>query len=219
MDAAGLIRSFRQRADDANAPYLYSDEDLLRWASEAEIEACTRARLIYDDTSGFLAIAVTAGTSVYALDSRIDRIGRASFTPASGTRACDLCLRGIDWIHDRTGWSTRRGRPSVAAYHERRLTLWPEPIEDGTLKLGVYRFPLWPMENDADEPEIPPEYHTDLVWWMLFLAYVTKDGDTEDSPRAALAAGQFQARFGERPSADVLRRHRERRRVTTRMAF
>lgn len=215
MDASELEAAFRQRADDRVEPYLYSQEEVFRWASEAEVEACARARLIYDSTSSFLAIPIVAEQSDYTLDARIDRIDSARFTPTGSGRSFPVELVGIDDIRSHHDWQNRRGRPEQAARIGRVLKLWPRPSEAGTLNLDAYRFPLFPMEDDSDEPEIPLEAQPDLVWWMLVLAYTTKDGETEDSPRVASSAALFAARFGERPSADVLRRHREKRRVTT----
>ena len=51
---------------------------------------------------------------------------------------------------------------------------------------------------------------------LLYRAFQIKDREVEDVSRAALALRDFTLRFGERPTADVLRRHRERRRPTTR---
>jgi hypothetical protein len=215
MDFAALEVEFRKQADDATEPYLYSEADLLRWATAAEREACLRAKLLYDETSDFLSIAVTAGVSSYALDARIDRIERVSFTPSGGT-AYDLAQKGVDFIHDQYDWQRQTGRPKVAAWLDRRLIIWPTPTMAGALQMGAYRFPLSAFETETDEPEIPEEHHMALVDWMLFLAYTNKDGETEDSPRAALRNQLFTQHFGERPSADVLRRHREKRRVTTR---
>ena len=216
MEAGDLIASFRQRADDAAEPYLYSDADLLRFASEAEREACLRARLLWDETT--FTIPVLANTALYALDQLIDRIERATFTAASGGRPRDLDLAGADVLAESSEWQSQSGRPECAVQKDRTLRLWPTPgaTYAGALTLSVYRFPLSPMESTSDEPEIPLEHHDGLVDWMLFLAYTTKDSETNDPARAARHEALFAARFGERPSADVLRRHRERRRVTTR---
>ena len=217
MNGEALIAAFRQRADDTALPPFYAEADVFRWASEAEAEACIRGKLLYDTTSSFLSIAVVAAQGVYALDSRIDRIDKISFTPTGG-RAFDLRTVGIDWIHDQCDWATRTGRPEVAAYTNGRLTVWPTPSTTGTgtLNLSAFRFPLNTIDSNSDEPEIAREHHAALVDWMLFLAYTTKDGETEDSPRAAKHEALFTEKFGERPDADMLRRHREKRRVVTR---
>ena len=216
MDGSELEAAFRQRADDTLEPYLYSQADVFRWATEAEIEACTRAKLIYDTTSPFLSISVVAGQADYTLDARIDRIDDASFTPTGTPRKLGLRLEGADFIRSQSDWRNRTGRPDIAARNRRVLTLWPTPTETGIVRLAVYRFPLYAIETGADEPEIPVEFHHDLVWWMLYLAYTSNDDEVQNSAEAMSAQSMFERRFGERPNADVLRRHREKRRVTTR---
>lgn len=218
MDAAGLIHTFRQRADDAVEPYLWQDVDLFAWATEAEREACVRARLIWDAASGFLTFPLVPGQQAYAIDQRIDHIERVSVTLDAGGRPYDLCLTGIDGIQARPDWASRRGRPEMAARVGNSLHLWPTPGRAGSLSIACYRHPLAAMEMDSDEPEIASEHHESLVDWMLYRAYSTKDSETEDPQRAELALARFTANFGERNSADVTRRHRELRRVTTRMA-
>ena len=219
MDAAGLIRIFRQRADDTAEPYLWQDVDLFAWATEAEREACVRARLIWDETSAFLTLPLVPGQVVYAIDQRIDHIERVAVTLDAGGRPRDLCLIGIDRIHESTDWAPGVGRPDFAARVRNSLHLWPAPNQTGTFSIACYRHPLAAMEVDSDEPEIAEEHHESLVDWMLYRAYSTKDSEAEDQQRAAQALARFTGNFGERNSANVIRKHRERRRVTTRMAF
>ena len=219
MDAAGLIRIFRQRADDTAEPYLWQDVDLFAWATEAEREACVRARLIWDETSAFLTLPLAPGQVVYAIDQRIDRIDRVTVALDAGGRPRDLCLIGIDRIHESTDWAPGVGRPDFAARVGNSLHLWPAPNQTGTFSIACYRHPLAAMEMDSDEPEIPEEHHESLVDLMLYRAYSTKDSETEDQQRAAQALARFTANFGERNSANVIRKHRERRKITTRMAF
>jgi hypothetical protein len=221
VNGAELVHAFRQRSDDlvtAGGEYLYGSTDLYRFATEGETEACLRAKLLYDTTSSFLRCTVVAGTSSYALDPRVDRIDRVVLTLTSGGRPKDLRIVGIDHIHDRADWHSQTGRPCLAAHVDRRLVLWPTPTAAyvGTVQLHAYRLPKYPIEDDGDEPEIPVEHHEGLVDWMLFRAYSTKDGEAGDPERAAAAERAFTIRFGPRPDADTLRRHRERRRVTTR---
>lgn len=215
MDAAALVAAFRQRADDATEPYHYADADLYRWLTEAEKEACLRARLIYDDTSAFLEIPLSDGVGDYALSPLVDRIVTVTLTPSVWGRPVQLCLTGVDQMRGELV-----GLPRLAGRIGQFLRVWPRPAAEvaatTTLRIAAYRFPQFAIEADADEPEIPEEHQDGLVDWLLYRAYSTKDGELEDPSRAQAALAEFTARFGERPTADVLRRHRERRRVTTR---
>lgn len=216
MELADLRREYRRRADDNVVPPHTSDEDVARLATEAEREAAVRALLLYDDGPDF-DIAVVAGTASYNYDPLIHRIEGVSVQLAAGGRPYDLDRVGLDWIHDQCDWQGRTGRPEVVADDGRgRLHLWPTPSQAATLSLRVYRYPRLALEEDDDEPEIRAEHHEGLVDWMLYRTWSTKDGEQEDSARAALVLAEFERRFGPRETADVMRRHRERRRVTAR---
>lgn len=212
MDAAALVAAFRQRSDDAVEPYLWDDATVLSWLAEAEREACVRAKLIYDDTSAFLSVPLTADTDLYAMDPRIDRIDQVTYVPATGNRTFPVELVGVDALQTWCPVSYYR-----AARVQNTLHLYPVPKAGGALKIACYRYPLADIELMADEPEIPAEHHEKLVDWMLYRAFSTHDADTDNLPRAQLAQAQFTAWFGERNSASVERKHRERRRITTRM--
>lgn len=219
MDASALVGLFRQRADDAVAPHLFATDWLLGVLSEAEKEACLRARLIWDESSAFLSVPLVADQATYALDARIDRIDRVTFIPSGvGLRPRDLELTGVDAIAEQCQWHQSSGRPELAARRGQTLRVWPAPAAayPGVLRIACYRFPLDVMEDEGDEPEIPQEHHEGLVDWALYRAWSSKDSENDDPGRANAALAAFEQRFGQRPTADVLRRHRERRRVTTR---
>ena len=220
MTLQDLIDSFRQRADDAVAPYHVDDPVLAKFASEAEREACIRANLIRDTTTtDYAAMPVTAGTAIYELDPLVQAIDSASFQVTGTTRWEKVTPTGMDRIEDNFDWQNKRASRPCSLVHlspERSIRLWPTPSMDGTLQLAVYRLPLFDMEDGEDEPEIPIEHHDGLVSWMLYRAYSTKDSELEDPDRAQANLSEFTARFGPRDTADVLRRHRERRRYTTR---
>lgn len=219
MELEALFAEYRRQADDNASPQLTSNTTLFEWVNEAEREAAIRASLLFDDTSSFLSIAVVAGTHTYTLDPRIHYVENASLQLTSGGRPFDLDLVGLDVIRDHCDWKSRTGRPKFAVHQERLgLRLWPTPSQyyAGTLTLEVYRYPFAAMDMLDDEPEIPEEHHLGLVDWLLWRTFSQKDGEQYDPGRANDAKGRFEERFGERDSADVMRRKRERKRVTTR---
>lgn len=221
MEASALLAEYRRRADDNAEPPHTSDASVLAMLAEAEREACLRNHAIFDrDTAEIVTIAVAADAASVPLDPRILRIDHATFTPAAG-RAAPLELAGIDAIRARQdGGTYLSARPSLAAHASRTtLVLHPAPTAAGTLHLDVYRLPLSDIEDGGDEPEIGIELHDGLVDWVLYRVYSTKDSELEDPARAQTALRDFTDRFGERRSADAQRRHRERRRVTTRPVY
>lgn len=221
-EASALLAEYRRRADDRAEPYFMSDAQVLALLTEAEQEACQRSHPIFDyDTDDVVEYAVAAEQSSVALDPRVWRVDHAVFTPDGALRGCRIELTGIDAIRDmQDGRTVISSRPSHAAHSGRStLTLFPAPSVAGTLRLDVYRLPLYDIKAGTDEPEIPPELHMGLVDWVLYRVYSTKDSELYDLDRAAIALRDFTERFGERRNADAMRRHRERRRVTTRNIY
>ena len=219
MDLRGLIDTARQRLDDEVAPYHVEDQTLAKFATEAEQEAALRGRLIYDDSTAITKITVVAGQHTYPLDSHINHIEAVSFTRIDSLRPRDLDLTGMDSIRQDCAWHTRSAsRPRKAVHLEPQcsIRIWPTPSQAGTLDLAVYRAPMFDLEDDDDEPEIPQRHHDGLVSWILYRVYSSKDSELNDDARAGSALAEFTSRFGQRDTADVMRRHRERRRVTTR---
>lgn len=215
MTLSDLIDEFRRRASDNATPPDFSDAQCGIFATEAEKEACLRAKLLLDD-SGDFDQAIAAGQATILLDPLVLELSAASFTP-TGSTAADLTLTGMDWIRDQCDWQTRTcSRPWRLAQLRDSLRLYPIPSVAGSLSLSLYRFPANAIADLTDEPEIPVQHHDGLVDWMLFKAFSTKDSEYEDEKRAATALGLFEQRFGPRPDADTLRRQQERRRVTTR---
>jgi len=218
-EASVLLAEYRRRADDGVEPYQLEDAQVFAFLSEGEREACLRGAPIFDTvTADVVLYAVAADQATVTLNSLVLRIDHATFTPTGG-RACKLVVTGIDEVRSRC-LSTTASRPQYVC-HESRTTLkmYPTPSEAGTLALDVYRLPLLDIESEHDEPEIPLELHDGLVDWVLYRVYSSKDSELEDPARAAVALRDFTDRFGERRTADAMRRHRERRRVTTRNIY
>ena len=216
MEASEIIGLFRQQTDDAVEPFHLSQEDALRFLAEAEEEAAIRAHLLRETGGPLASFTFAANQARVTLDPRVYWIEHAEFQLAAGGRPRTLCAEGLDWIEDQCDWQGRTGRPDVFVHDDRSVLLWPTPSSAGTLTLRIRRKPLYAIEDDGDEPEIPDHHHRDLVYWLLYRAYNSKDSELYDEARAKDALGHFIARFGERDTANVMRRHRDRRRITTR---
>lgn len=218
MNLAALIAKARERLDDELEPYLVSDASLASWATDGEREACLRARLLFDDEPGEVTtMPLVLGQGVYRHDPRLLYVVAAAIVWSGERRPHALDLKGLDWIRDQSRRFSSFGTPHTLADDGRgRLHLWPRPVRPGQLRLSVYRAPLRALADPLDTPEIAVEHQDGLLDWMLYRAYQIKDREIEDLSRAALALQDFTQRFGERPTADVLRRQRERRRHTTR---
>lgn len=221
MNLAQLIADARLRTDDLFQPYLTTDPQFIALANAAEIEACIRASLLPDSSSDFTTFNLVAGQCDYPLDARIWRLDEhVVWQPQGQTRWYRLHPSGVDLL-DEECWPND-GTPREWAQIGRVLRIWPTPTTataGAPVKFRCYRTPLEPMtdpSDPADGPEISIDNHDGLPLWMVYRTLNRPDLDLDSQQKAAEALQQFTARFGERPDADTVRRHNERRRVTGR---
>lgn len=201
MQLTDLITLFRQEADDTVEPYLWSDDELLDYANDAEQEACRRARLLVDSsTPAVCAVAVTAGDLLCALDARVIFVRRARFAggrPLQRLTMQDMEDRNPYWLDAQASTPT----VFVPDYETGKLALYPPPAAAGTLRLTVVREPLQPMTDGQDTPEIAARYHRALRHWMLYRAYSKQDSQANDPKKAADALALFEQEFGRKSGA------------------
>lgn len=221
MNVTELIAECRRRLDDTVAPFLWSDAELLAHLNEAEREAALRARLLTDSTTANVAvITLVAGQAAYTVSPLVIEIRRAKvdgqYHTLTHTSPEALDRKYIDW-------ETRQGDPAEFFEQSGQIQLVPVPRENGTLRLVVYRYPLTAMVMPTDPetpgakvaPELPAEFHEQLVPWALHRAYLKRDNDTYDETRSNAHLAEFAASFGERPDANTRRKQREKRPRTT----
>jgi len=219
MNLGELRNAARLRLDDAIEPYLWSDDELNGYINEAVNEACLRARLNTDSTTPEVTeIAVIAGTSSYDVHSSVFFIERVYMETLKRVLH-KTSFHDLDAEDDQ--WQTHTGNPThysmdldhYADYGDlyNKLTLYPIPEADDTIKLIVYRLPLSPMNSDSEFPEIPVPHHPYLVDWVCAQAYQKADADSEQLNRAARFDQIFTSRFGPRPEARRLEWRRKQR--------
>lgn len=203
MNLGDLIELYRRDADDKKSPPFCSDEDLIEYANDAELEACRRARLILDSTTPALCrLSFTAaGSPVVRLDARVISVRRMVWPG----RSLPLYSRLTGQMDEEfPGWETHTGQePSlyVTDVQTQALRLYPIPTASGTLQLSVYRLPLAPMEGLEDEPEIQERARRGLVQWMLFMGLGKQDADSFNAGKSAAAYKLFSQEYGEAHSA------------------
>ena len=203
MNLGELIEAFRDESDDkardlngSRNDVFATDDTLIRFANEAQVEACRRAFLLGDSTSPMCTITYAANDASVPLDGKILEIRWAA--DPSGQQLSILKPGGC--IHPPPGWQhdPLRAAPQslILGIDTGRAHLYPRPKDAGTLHLTVYRLPLERMAVDDDVPEIRDEWHRGLVDWMLYRAYSRRDGDRHDPRLAAEALARFEAEFG-----------------------
>ena len=79
--------------------------------------------------------------------------------------------------------------------------------------MTVFRGALKPLSADLDtaKPEIQERFHERLMDWVLHRAYLKQDAEVFDPNKAAQSLALLVQAFGERPDANVQRKHRDRR--------
>lgn len=199
MNRGELRAAWRIRVMDTEAPYLWSDHEFAEFLDEAQVEACRRAHLLVDSSSGLTQANISALERFVEIDSRIifvrrARIGRQVLQQTT-TRAMDAQIPAWE--------SCGAGAPLayLTDWQTGGVALYPPPAMDGVLSMTVVRDPLNPLFTDEDSPEIAPRYHLSLLHWVSFRAYSKQDPDAQDQKAAANSFALFEAEFGPRTGA------------------
>ncbi|SDZ16954.1 DUF6682 family protein [Delftia lacustris] len=214
MRVGEFIERFRRAVDDLEAPHFWTDEDVIGYLNEAVQEACERAKLLEDRTTpAVCSITLEPGKSTYALHPSVLEIKRLSLR---GRPLHETSVEELDCTHSR--WETRQGMPRHFVFEQAagrgapHVRFVPEPLEADTVAMTVYRGALndLPVHACHSEPEIPERYHLRLLDWILHRAYLRQDAEIFNENKAAVSLGLFEQAFGERPDANVQRKHRDK---------
>lgn len=206
METSELITVLRNDyLDDTVEEYLWSDEFLTRSLSESQRQACNRTDFLFDDsTASVTQITLVDGQASYTLNKKITAIEYVSFDGSELTHKSRHELN-----RDIPTWRTDTGMTNQTVYftqrgHTIRFSRVPDATDAGKIVyLEVYRMPIDSLCQDYDEPEIPEEYHRDLIYWTLHEAFGKPDADGYDPDRSALYLQKFNDIFGGYVSSEV----------------
>lgn len=218
MTLAELIAEFRRVRQDAQSPYLWSDEEITGYVNDAVNEACERAWLIEDRaTPSVCAINLTIGVASYPLHDAVVKVKRVALDGVPLRETSTEQMDGQD-----TFWETRTGKPGAYLLEGNigiRFDRMPTAAQ--TAALTVYRTPLIPLTtaNDAASPEIKTLYHLRLMPWVYRCALLKQDSEVVDRVEAEKQETTFTRSFGERPDANVQRKRRDKRPPIVQMIF
>lgn len=216
LTLAQLEALSRHEMHDVGAKPRTSQALIYLFAAEAENEACIRAKLLREEDNDSLVLinfsadqrTVDLSTTIFEVESvRIEADGR------------ELRVIREDQLDDDDRYRTKSGSPerwytSITPGGRLRLGLYPTPAEAVSVRLVAYRKPILPMSDAAHEPEIAPDYHIDLVPWIVHRCLSSRDPDIYDTS-ADIYLKRFVARFGIREDANTWRKHRHRTNQTT----
>lgn len=207
MNLRKLIDQFRIKAQDKVRPYLWPDDELAPWFSEAEKEGAIRAKLI----RGSDEFMITAGEASVDLPSSLFDIQYAELRADDGTVKEITGTDRLTLDALRPGWRSANEKPVFYIHDDKTLILGAVPDADYTLYIEFFRTPDSPLEADSDEPEIAEQHHIHLVDWVEFRAYEKPDADTMNPGKSKDGEERFSAYFGKRPNADLRRRQNANR--------
>lgn len=199
MEIKDLVTIIREDyLDDAIEDYLWPDAFMYRALTEAERQACNRTDFLYDETTAeIVELTLVEGQQSYAIHPKVTFIDRVEFDSKIVTH---ISLDERDRFH--ADWRTASGLGSNdMSYWVRHRKIYfdrtPDAIDAGsTVYLRVYRLPLESITGGSDELEIPEEFHTDLIQWVLYQAYTKQDADGYDANRAKIHLRNFENAFG-----------------------
>ena len=211
MNLEQLIQQFRVDADDLGQPYLWPDDWVAPWLTEAVSEAAVRGRLIYEAANAAVSqIAVSASAATHELHKSLFELVHLRFQATGAATSSVLSIKAREELDRiRPGWRDETGTPRHAIQDDTRITLVPRPEVAGTLHVEGYRVPLKPLANDTDKPEIHEAHHRHLVHWALHRAFSIPDTEAFDAARADRAEAVFTRYFGISPDSDMRRQTRE----------
>lgn len=179
-----LIKAFREDEKDAVAPFLWSDDKLVRAVNGALAAFCEQTRIVYDEIEADFA----AGERDLPLSESILDIVEASIvTPRE--RELEVVAPGVI----PRSCLPRAGYPRylIADVVKGQMRIVPTPAEAGSLVLSVVRKPLREVNKGSNIPDVPSDYRPHLLHYMRFIAYMDKDGELYDPDKAMASRALF----------------------------
>jgi hypothetical protein len=207
-----LRRRARNRLDDKVAPYLWDQEELDDYINDALRDAAIRANLVVEDD---YSIAITAGTTKYALPSSTLKVKSVRLASNLEYTLTESSIRQQEQYYggraDITGTplryaldKTKTGTGEDYGIRVRAITFLETPDTADTAYVDIVRLPAL-LESEYDAPEIDEIWHSDLIFGIEGYAYLKQDADTYDPKKSEKAFERFEARFGPRIPAVVMR--------------
>lgn len=196
---------------------LWTDETLVRYLNDAQRRFARKTLCLRDGTTAECCeVVLTAGVSEYTLhpsvlavlsarnEDQTTFIPRAGQTAVSGSMQPDTEPYGsYSTAQTAPGlprmWNTddevdNDGSNSYSVIH---FSVYPTPSADEEGKkiyLRVSRLPLvnFDVANTAQQPEIPEDYHLDLLEWVAYRAKRNWDVDGGDKTMAESHKARFE---------------------------
>lgn len=200
LETADLLSILRLDLDDPEMPgngddsdCLWSDAELTRYLADAQEILCTKADVLFDQST-FTITTAAGGDGLYAWDESITKIRKGIVT---GQRVLEVLsvsdimrkfnVTDLGWTL--TDWEESVGDPKyiVTDYEVGFVRLVPIPVQIETIKLHVYRLP-----TDSAVMEIPERYRRELLLYAKYKAFDKHDADVHNENNALKYKGLWE---------------------------
>ena len=202
MDSTGLYDAFRSDVSDTAKPYLWSDDEVWRYANDAYRMFVRLTGGVADFLSDACEVAIATGEPVADLHPSVLRI--MSATRRSDTHPIEIInptdlqkMRSSDYGQIKSIVMDNRAGPVryMVQGLKRGSVRWVQvPEVDDVCDLHVYRLPLVVIDGDGISlDDVEEEHHPHLLDWMKHLAYKKADADTLNPSASELCKRDFEA--------------------------
>lgn len=201
MDTTELYEHFRSEVDDKAKPYLWSDDEVWRYATDAYRMFVRLTGGIPDFTSDATRVDITLGETFSPMHRSILRILKAYRVSDGGevtviNQTDLLAPNSADYGHITARLNKPVNGPvnHMVIGRQKHLTHFIAiPTVDDTIQMSIMRLPLDKLTGEGQSlDEIDEEHHIHLVPWMKRMAYRKHDVETLDLEKS----DRFEAEFG-----------------------
>jgi len=182
-----LLDYWRSQIVDNARPYLWSDDDALVYAAEAERQFCRLTEGISDaSTPEVVTVSVSEGDIFADVHPSILTFRQAVLE----STGYPLAIKNHTEI---TKWDNAAGSVTamIVGLEQNRVRWNYTPTVDDEVTLLVFRLPLEDTLTVSSELEIEVRHHASLTHWMSHLAYLKQDTETFDKQASDRAKGNF----------------------------
>lgn len=178
MIIANLVTAFRQDMRDRTAPYLWSDEELIRYINDARLELCKKAWGISD----IIELTFTTNDPMQALPRWVTKVKTAAVNGKS------IAIKAYTEVTDPlTTTQSSTIECLLTGVKEGYLRSYPRPSAPVTVQLLTLCTPklqILSITDDDVQYELPQDSVLGVLHWMRAAAYQKEDSETFDRGKA-----------------------------------
>lgn len=213
-----VLDEFRSQVSDQSTPYLFTDDEILRWLVDAQDQLVRGTGGIADGrTTSLIDVPVTANDPWSAFSPYILRIRSGRLVTAG---------KHVDFIHEADLESYRLRdygfaltnvlddtdtgdvRCGILGITDKMIRWYKVPTTDDTCRLHVLRLPFPRIETEEGCLEVDEQHHLELVTWMKYRAYSKEDAETYDKELAESNKSRFTSYIEQASQEQSRQRHK-----------